>query len=67
MADHWTDEDARWSYTLPSGSFLDVDSETLFYTAHLSSGVMLPDWLKLDAARQTFSGTPPADFNGGLD
>ncbi|PQA83473.1 hypothetical protein C5F52_08475 [Limnohabitans sp. TS-CS-82] len=55
---------AAFSYTLPAGSFTDVDS-TLTYTATRGDGTALPTWLTFNAATRTFSGTPTStiDFN----
>ena len=52
-------EDTGWSYTVPVGSFTDVDAgETLSYSATQDDGSALPAWLSFDAATRTFSGTP---------
>ena len=66
IPDQAINEDTAWSYKVPAGSFTDVDNATLSYTATLSSGAVLPSWLNFNAATQTFSGTPPADFNGTI-
>jgi VCBS repeat-containing protein len=53
-----------FSYTVPTGSFTDVDS-TITYTATRGDGTALPTWLTFDSATRTFSGTPTdtVDFN----
>jgi len=52
-------EDSAFSFTLPAGSFRDVDvGDELAYTATLADGSPLPDWLSFDAQTGTFSGTP---------
>ncbi|MBK8134207.1 MAG: putative Ig domain-containing protein [Gammaproteobacteria bacterium] len=52
-------EDSAFSFTLPTGSFRDVDvGDALIYTATLANGDPLPDWLTFDAQTRTFSGTP---------
>jgi VCBS repeat-containing protein len=52
-------EDSAFSFTLPAGSFRDVDvGDALTYTATLANGDPLPDWLTFDAQTGTFSGTP---------
>ncbi|MBK8132336.1 MAG: putative Ig domain-containing protein [Gammaproteobacteria bacterium] len=57
-------EDSAFSFTLPTGSFRDVDvGDALIYTATLANGDPLPDWLTFDAQTRTFSGTP-ANGNG---
>lgn len=53
ISDVATDEDAAFSFTLPAGTFTDVDSAALSLSA---SG--MPAWLSFDAATRTFSGTP---------
>ena len=51
------DEDAFFSYTIPTAAFGDVnDRDTLTYTARLSSGEVLPGWLTFDG--NSLSGTP---------
>jgi Ca2+-binding RTX toxin-like protein len=46
-----------FSFTVPEGTFVDVDAgDTLTYSATLSNGDALPDWLSFDAATRTFSG-----------
>jgi Ca2+-binding RTX toxin-like protein len=67
IADQSIAEDTAWSYTVPAGAFTDVDNATLTYTATLASGDALPSWLTFNAATQTFTGTPPTDFNGAID
>ncbi|MCZ4072401.1 tandem-95 repeat protein [Agrobacterium sp. LMR679] len=58
-------EDTEVSITIPAGSFTDRDGNPLIYTAKLSSGAILPSWLKFDGT--TFTGTPPANYNGVFD
>jgi Ca2+-binding RTX toxin-like protein len=43
------------------------DNAALTYSATLANGLALPTWLTFNAATQTFSGTPPLNFNGSLD
>jgi VCBS repeat-containing protein len=64
IADQSFDEDTAWNWTVPAGTFSDIDGDTLTYTAELSDGNPLPSWLHFDGSTQTFSGTPPQDFNG---
>ena len=67
IADQSSAEDNAWSFAVPAGTFTDVDhGTTLTYTATLDDGNALPGWLAFSAATQTFSGTPPLDFNGSL-
>ena len=44
-----------FSFTAPDGTFTDVDSPTLTWTASLANGSALPSWLHFDAATHTFS------------
>jgi VCBS repeat-containing protein len=59
-------EDTAWSYTVPAGTFTDVDGNALTLSATLASGSDLPAWVSFDAATGRFSGTPPLNFNGSL-
>lgn len=59
------DEDTTWSFTVPVNTF--TDDEPLAYMATLADGSPLPSWLTFDAATRTFSGTPPANLNGGFE
>ncbi len=56
-------EDTAFSFIIPTGSFTDVDNAVLTYHATLANGTGLPSWLVFDVATQTFSGTPPQDWN----
>lgn len=60
-------EDDSWSFQIPAGTFTDPDSADLTYTAGLAGNHALPYWLHFDPQTQTFTGTPPKDFNGVLD
>ncbi|WRH74564.1 MAG: putative Ig domain-containing protein [Sphingobium sp.] len=59
-------EDMAWIYQVPADTFSDVDGDVLTYSATSGDGSALPQWLKFDAASQTFSGTPPLNFNGNI-
>ncbi len=67
LADQSSAEDEAVSFTLPAGSFTDVDSATLTLTANLIDGSALPTWLSFNAATGTFTGTPQTNFNGSLN
>ncbi len=68
LADQNATEDAVFSFTIPAGSFIDVDAgDSLTYTATLDNGDPLPSWLSFDANTQTFSGTPTDDNVGSLN
>ncbi|PPC94065.1 MAG: hypothetical protein CTY33_05680 [Methylotenera sp.] len=62
IADITTFEDATFSFTVPTDSFTDADSDdVLAYSVSLTDGSVLPAWLNFDATTQTFSGTPNND------
>lgn len=52
---------------VPETLFSDVDGDTLTLSATLADGSELPTWLSFDGNTQTFSGTPPQDFNGDIN
>lgn len=55
------------SWQLPETAFVDVDAgDVLTYSATLSDGSALPDWLAFDAATGIFSGTPASAGNYAL-
>ncbi len=58
LPDQDTDEDAPFSFQIPSGTFVDPEGELLTYVATLSTNEALPDWLSFNVATRTFSGTP---------
>ncbi|MEQ1731675.1 MAG: putative Ig domain-containing protein, partial [Vicinamibacterales bacterium] len=62
-----TNEDTAISFVLPAGAFSDADGDGLALSATLTSGAALPSWLAFNAATRTFSGTPPANYNGFID
>jgi Ca2+-binding RTX toxin-like protein len=64
LGDMSSNEDTPLSFTVPAGTFSDLDGDTLVLSASLSDGAALPSWLGF--ANATFSGTPPADFHGVL-
>ncbi|HVQ08965.1 MAG TPA: Ig-like domain-containing protein [Allosphingosinicella sp.] len=66
IPDQHRDEDAAVSYTIPANSFSDPDGNPLTYAASLADNSPLPAWLIFTAATRTFSGTPPANFNGTM-
>jgi hypothetical protein len=66
IADQISTEDTAWSFVIPANTFSDVDGDALTYTASLADGSILPAWLSFNASSRTFSGTPPANFNGQI-
>ena len=51
-------EETAYSYTLPDGTFSNLDGDTITTTATLADGNPLPAWLSFDADTNTFSGIP---------
>ena len=58
-------EDQAIDFTVPAGSFTDIDGDALTLTASLPGGDPLPSWLTFVDGR--FTGQPPANFTGVLD
>jgi Ca2+-binding RTX toxin-like protein len=67
LPDKTSPEDASIDFTLPAGSFSDVDGDVLTLSAKLVGGGALPSWLSFNPATTRFAGTPPANFNGFVD
>ena len=62
-----TTEGLLFSYSFPATTFSDLDGDALTYTAALSDGSPLPEWLSFSGETRTFIGTPSADNLGVLD
>lgn len=59
VADQTATEDEARIFTIPDGTFADVDAgDRLTYSASSADGGELPAWLAFDAVTRTFSGTP---------
>ncbi|MEH2208188.1 MAG: putative Ig domain-containing protein [Nostoc sp.] len=58
IADKEATEDTVFNFTIPDNTFIDIDGDSLTYTATLENGNSLPSWLSFNAATKTFSGTP---------
>ncbi|BAZ12675.1 YD repeat-containing protein [Calothrix sp. NIES-4071] len=59
IADQTATAKETFSFTFDANTFKDVDpGDSLNYTATSANGNPLPNWLKFDAAKRTFSGTP---------
>lgn len=65
IADQSANEDARFEFTVPAGTFAARDGMT--YSATLANGNDLPAWLRFDTATLTFSGTPLQADVGNVD
>lgn len=59
-------EDAVFSAALNPGDFTDAEGGDISVTVRATGGGALPDWLSFDPPSWTFSGQPPANFNGDL-
>ena len=67
LANQASPEDTAVSFTLPAGTFTDVDAgDALTLSATLAGGAALPSWLSFNAVTRAFAGTPPLNFNGNL-
>ncbi|GAB1348655.1 hypothetical protein MASR1M107_08670 [Ignavibacteriales bacterium] len=52
------------SYTIPDSTFIDDDgNNTIIYSATLTNGNPLPEWLSFDHSNNTFIGTPSGGMN----
>ncbi|MFC3197150.1 BspA family leucine-rich repeat surface protein [Parapedobacter deserti] len=59
IPDQETIQNTPFSFQFPEDTFEDTDQDdVLTYTAELSNGESLPDWLDFDEDTRTFSGTP---------
>ncbi|MGZ8367018.1 MAG: putative Ig domain-containing protein, partial [Nitrospira sp.] len=62
-------EDSPFTFTMPSGTFADVDAmhgDHLTYHAMLADGSPLPSWLSFNPTTRTFAGTPSPGAAGVL-
>ncbi len=65
-----SEEGAAFSLAIPSGAFTDPDliyGDSLTYSATLTGGQPLPDWLVFDPVNLTLSGTAPTGSAGLFD
>jgi hypothetical protein len=58
-AQTWT-QGQRVSFALPASTFVDPQGQTMTYSAALSNGQALPNWLSFNSATETFSGIVPS-------
>lgn len=59
-------QDGSLNFTLPAGTFVDPDGDTLTLSATQADGSALPAWLTFNPATGTFSGTPGSNDIGSL-
>ncbi len=67
LADQSSPEDTDVSFQIPADAFSDVDGDALTYSASLSDGSTLPDWLLFDGTTGSFSGLPPENLTTTLN
>jgi hypothetical protein len=65
LADRSVFESDVLDWTVPGGTFADVDGDTLALSATRADGSALPDWLQF--ADGHFTGQAPADYSGTED
>lgn len=66
LTDQNASQDSSFSFSVPADTFVDVDGDTLDYSASLASGDPLPSWLSFDPVSRSFSGTPGNGDVGSL-
>lgn len=67
IADQSALEDLEFGFTVPAGTFADIDAgDSLVTFATLADGSALPGWLSYHANTATFSGTPANEDVGTL-
>ncbi|MFC7663311.1 FG-GAP-like repeat-containing protein [Methylorubrum suomiense] len=66
LEDFRSPEDTHFRFTVPAGTFTDLDGDALSLVATFPDGSPLPDWVAFDAKTGTLSGTPPQDWSGSL-
>lgn len=49
-----------FTFTLPANTFVDIQGQTMTYTATLAGGAALPSWVTFNPQTGQFSGTAPA-------
>lgn len=68
IQDNTATENSLFNFTIPVGSFTDLDSgDKIATTATLANGSPLPSWLTFNATTGTFSGKPVAANVGSLN
>ncbi|WP_271273641.1 calcium-binding protein [Aliamphritea hakodatensis] len=59
ISEQFANTDRRWRFTVPEDLFTDIDGDTLTFSAAMSDGSLLPEWLTFYSAAQHFCGQPP--------
>ena len=61
-------EDSEFSFTIPAGTFNDIDAgDSLTLSASSPDGSDLPNWISFDPSTRTFTGTPLNENVGAFD
>jgi Ca2+-binding RTX toxin-like protein len=58
--------DTSYNFIFNSNTFADIDDSTLTYSATLTNGNPLPNWLSFDPLTRQFSGTPNTNDIGAV-
>lgn len=66
LPDRIATQDVSFNFQFAANTFVDLDGDTLTYTAIQADSSPLPTWLQFDSATRTFSGTPEAPDVGTL-
>lgn len=66
LEDQVGQEDTQLDFSVPEGTFIDIDGDALTLIATLTDDSVLPDWLSFDATTGTFTGVPPLDSSGDI-
>lgn len=67
IPDQTATADVEFDFTFSEETFSDPDSDTLSYTANLTTGQPLPSWLTFNGDLRNFSGVPNAGHLGDVD
>jgi Bacterial Ig-like domain/Putative Ig domain/FG-GAP-like repeat/FG-GAP repeat len=68
IANQSATEEAPFSFTIPAGTFTDIDTnDSLSFTATLSNNSPLPAWLNFDISTGIFSGIPTNSDVGAIN
>ena len=66
LTDQNASQDNSINFSVPADTFVDVDGDTLSYSASQANGDSLPAWLSFDPVNRSFSGTPGNGDVGSL-
>ena len=66
IEDQIVDESQTVTYAIPSDAFVDIDGDSLSYSATLVDGSPLPSWLSFNDKSQIFTATPSFNDAGSV-